>query len=418
MPPFPARRPVYYGWVMLVLAAAAMAGTLPGRTIGLETITEPILADPRLGLTADDLSWLNFWAVVLGAVLCLPVGWLIDRVGVRLVLAGVAAGLGLSALWLTAAADQRTFFLALLLVRGLGQGALSVVALAMVGKWFTRRLGVAMGVFTVLLTFGIIGGYTGLKEAVAASGWRPAWQGLGWVLLAGLAPLGLLLARSTPETIGLPADAPTDPADEARPALDLPWRTALGSSAFWVFTLTAALFNLMLSAITLFAERLLTARGFPAEGKTQAIELMLGVMTFAGLPTNLLGGWLAGRVALGRLMAVGMAALAGALLVFPFVADVGSAAGFGALLGVSGGLVTVVFFAVYGTGYGRTNLGVIQSAAQVVTVLASAVGPVLLTRTERTFGSFDPLFFVAGAVALGLTIASWRTKLPDRGKQP
>ena len=55
---------------------------------------------------------------------------------------------------------------ALVLVRGLGQGALSLVSLAMVGKWFTRRLGVAMGVFTVLLTFGIIGGYLGLKEAV------------------------------------------------------------------------------------------------------------------------------------------------------------------------------------------------------------------------------------------------------------
>jgi MFS family permease len=292
-----------------------------------------------------------------------------------------------------------------------------VVALAMVGKWFTRRLGVAMGVFTVLLTFGIIGGYLGLKEAVAAVGWRPAWQGLGWVLLAGLAPLGVLLARSTPEAVGLPADAPAEPVAEARPALDLPWRAALASPAFWVFTLTAALFNLMLSAITLFAERLLTTRGFPAEGKTQAIELMLGVMTFAGLPANLLGGWLAGRVALGRLMAVGMAALAGALLMFPFVADVSSAAGFGALLGVSGGLVTVVFFAVYGTGYGRANLGVIQSAAQVVTVLASAVGPVLLTGSQRVFGSFDPLFFVAGALALGLGLAAWGTTLP-RGDRP
>jgi MFS family permease len=392
-----------------------MSGTLPGRTIGLETITEPVLADPAYGLTPDDLSQFNFWAVILGAILCLPTGYLIDRLGVRAVSALVAAGLGLSAVWLTRTADRTTFFLALLLIRGLGQGALSVVALAMIGKWFTRRLGLAMGVFSVVLTFGIIGGYYALKESVAATGWRPAWEGLGWVLLLGLAPAGLLLARSTPESVGLPADAPAEAAPN-RPALDLPWQTALRTPAFWVFTLAAALFNLMLSAITLFAGLLLKARGFPDDPTAvrQATEMMLGVMTFVGLPTNLLGGWLAGRVRLGRLMAVGMAFLAAALGVFPFVADAGSATGFGALLGVSGGIVTVVFFAVYGTGYGRSDLGVIQATAQVVTVVSSAVGPVLLTQTELAAGSFDLLFYVTGVLAAGLAVAAWKTELPTR----
>src|SRR5688500_3132758 len=119
--PLPARLPVYYGWLMLVLAAVARAATLPRRPISRERRSEPVVADPAFGLDAAGLSELNSWAVVLGAVLCLPVGWLIDKVGVRLVLAGVAAGLGLSAIWLSAAADQRTLFLALILVRGLGQ---------------------------------------------------------------------------------------------------------------------------------------------------------------------------------------------------------------------------------------------------------------------------------------------------------
>ena len=33
----------YYGWVVLFVAAAAMVGTLPGRTQGLGLITEPLL---------------------------------------------------------------------------------------------------------------------------------------------------------------------------------------------------------------------------------------------------------------------------------------------------------------------------------------------------------------------------------------
>ena len=38
---------VSYGWVMLLLAAAAMVGTLPGRTQGLGLVTEPLIADLR-----------------------------------------------------------------------------------------------------------------------------------------------------------------------------------------------------------------------------------------------------------------------------------------------------------------------------------------------------------------------------------
>ena len=38
---------LYYGWIVLLVAAAAMVGTLPGRTQGLGLITEPLLADLR-----------------------------------------------------------------------------------------------------------------------------------------------------------------------------------------------------------------------------------------------------------------------------------------------------------------------------------------------------------------------------------
>jgi hypothetical protein len=54
-----------------------MTATLPGRTNGLGLITEPLLEDMRL-----DKVWygvLNFWAIILGAVFCLPSGRLLDR---------------------------------------------------------------------------------------------------------------------------------------------------------------------------------------------------------------------------------------------------------------------------------------------------------------------------------------------------
>ena len=53
--------------------------------------------------------------------------------------------------------DEIPLFFCLFLVRGLGQGALSAVSMAMVGKWFSHRIGLAMGVYSVLLGIGFCG---------------------------------------------------------------------------------------------------------------------------------------------------------------------------------------------------------------------------------------------------------------------
>ena len=61
----PRIRAPYYGWVVLLVAAAAMVGTLPGRTQGLGLITEPLLADLDIGRV--DYAQLNLWATLIGA---------------------------------------------------------------------------------------------------------------------------------------------------------------------------------------------------------------------------------------------------------------------------------------------------------------------------------------------------------------
>src|SRR5947209_3383547 len=81
-------------WIHIAVAAMAMVATLPGRTHGLGLITEPLLKD--LGLDRVDFAAVNLWATLLGAAFCLPVGWLLDRLGARLTLTG---GAGWRTLW-------------------------------------------------------------------------------------------------------------------------------------------------------------------------------------------------------------------------------------------------------------------------------------------------------------------------------
>jgi MFS family permease len=368
-------------------------------------IKEAVRADLRIG----DLEFntLNFWAIVLGAIVVLPVGRLIDRFGSRTALVAVAGALGVSVILMSRVSDRTSFFVTLTLVRGLGQGALSVVSIALVGKWFKRRAGPAMGLFTVLLSLGFTVPIFAVSAAVNDLGWRMAWTWVGYSVL-GLVPLGGLLARSSPESCGITPDEDPDPG-QASLAPSVTLRTAVRTPAFWAFTLAASIFNLVFSALTLDNELLLTEHGLDG---SQANGLVLGVLVFSGLPANIVAGWLAHRRPMGKLLAIGMAAFTGSLMMFPAVHSIGMAAGYATLLGISGGIITVIYFAVYGHTYGRGHLGAIQATVQVLSVLASASGPVALAFCRQMTGGTSLFFAVFAAIGLVLTIWVWIVPAP------
>lgn len=394
------------GWINIVIAAAAMTATLPGRTHGLGLITAPLTAE--LGIGEVLFGTLNFWAILIGSALCLPTGWLIDRYGSRAVLTGVALALGMAVLGMSQAGAVWMLFLTLTLVRGLGQGALSVVSMALIGKWFSRGLGMAMGLFAVLLTIGFIASTVAVGAAVQTQGWRGPWAMIGVCLILGLAPLGAWLARNAPSSQPSDADLAVTPT-----VTGLSLASALRTPSFWAFSLATSFFNLAFSAVTLFSANLLAARGFAAETNT----LVLGILAAVGLPSNLLAGWLAERWPLGRLLLVGMLLLAAALAYFPSVTTTTGLILYALALGTSGGIITVIFFAFYGHAFGRRHLGAVQSVGQVLTVVASASGPLLLAWCHAATTSYDLWFQGSAALALFLGTVAWWVGLPAKSSR-
>ena len=75
------RLPFYHGWIILGMAAVAMVATLPGRSVGIGLITEPLLAD--LKLSRLSFGEMNFWATLIGATFNMLCGQALDRFGVR-----------------------------------------------------------------------------------------------------------------------------------------------------------------------------------------------------------------------------------------------------------------------------------------------------------------------------------------------
>src|SRR6185369_7952935 len=120
-------------------------------------ITEPLLVDMRIDRVT--YATINLWATLIGALFCLPCGRLTDRFGSRIVLTTIGLALGFTVLAMSWTTGAFTLCLAITLTRGLGQSALSVVSLALVGKWFARRLNFAMGIFAVLVAMGFIAAF-------------------------------------------------------------------------------------------------------------------------------------------------------------------------------------------------------------------------------------------------------------------
>ncbi|HKB39063.1 MAG TPA: hypothetical protein VKD72_21670, partial [Gemmataceae bacterium] len=54
-----------------------------------------------------------------------------------------------------------------------------------------------------------------------------------------------------------------------------------------------------------------------------------------------------------------------------------------------------------------------QAAVQVMSVFASALGPLLLAFCKEATGSSHPLFFAAAPAALGLAACAWWVRVPS-----
>src|SRR5262245_41450600 len=300
----PLRLPFYYGWVNMFVAALAMVGTLPGRTQGLGLITEPLLASLQMNRVA--YARINLWATLIGALFCIGIGRLIDRFGSRVVLTVVTLALATVVLFMSGVTTVFGAAILITLTRGLGQSALSVVSITIVGKWFVRRLNLAMAIYTVILSVGFMVAFPWIGTIVTIGGWRTAWWTIGIGLLFGLAPLSFLLVRRSPESCALEADGAVANEHTEEKATGFTLRQALLTPSFWVFGISSAIYGLIASGIALFNESILAERGFDASTYYRSLV----IVALTALVGNFLAGWLTSRWKMNRLLAIAMLLLA------------------------------------------------------------------------------------------------------------
>jgi len=390
-------------WVNVVIGALIMVATLPGRTQGLGLITEPLLRD--LSLDRIAYAQINLWATLLGAIVCLPAGRIFDRLGLRATTAFVTVLLSL-AVWelseLQTGSSIAVLFFLVFATRALGQSALSVASITIAGKSFDRNVGVAMGAYSVLLSVFFAAAFTIVGGSVRDNGWREAWGSIGLGLAFFVAPVVLIFTREPAKA------AAANEGGDAGAGANLSLSEALKTPAFWLFGCATSLYGLVSSGLGLFNEAVLAERGFTQQTYVQ----FLAVSSLIALVGQLACGLLTLRWSMQRLVAVALFGYALALGALPLIRTAAQLWIFATFIGLSGGMITVIFFAIWRRAYGTAQLGRIQGAAQMLTVLASAIGPLLFAKCAEVTGSYMPVIWVLAPIVAVLGVTALRVPLP------
>ena len=404
------RTPFFYGWVVLAAGTFGMMMTTPGQTLGVSVFLDPILSD--LGSSRSLVSLLYTIGTLVGSFALPFVGRLIDRRGPRIAVVVVAAGFALACGYMGLVRNLAMLLLGFVLVRGLGQGSLSLVSQHVVNLWFVRRRGLAVGL-TGLGMATATAFFPRLIEAlIAAVGWREAYALLGLLIALTILPVGALLYRSRPEHFGLAPDgARLRPLRAGqRGETDYEPARARRTRTFWLFVagdvMTAAL-----GTGLIFHHYSILAAGGLDRIAAATVFVPFGVVTAAA---NLGTGFLMDRVPPRVLLSAMLLAQVAALL----LASEMSAALlllYGVVLGLMMGMKGGIAGAVYAYYFGRRHLGAIKGGASTLSVAGTAAGPLLFALGHAAAGNYA-LVLRASAVpvmVLALGALALRPFRPD-----
>lgn len=416
------------GWTMVAIAAAGQYMSAPGQSYSVAALKDPMRATLRISETNFSLAYA--FATLISAALVPVFGRLVDRFGARIMLPLIGGGLGVSCLQMSQTTSLAGLCLGFSLVRTLGQGALFLVSIWLVGEWFERRRGLATAVT------GLGGGLSVMTVPVfndmliESYGWQTTWGVLGVAVLFTLVVPGMLLIRDRPEDLGLHPDGADPDASAAREEVRRPeedesasfkpvitpledsWtvHAAIRNPTFWKLLSVPATSGLVgtgliFHQVALFAQHGLTPR--------EALSL-LSVQAMIAMIMSFPAGYATDRIPSRYLLVAAMTMLAASTLLVMTLPFTWMALVYALMLGLHGSVIRSTATVVWINYYGRAHQGAIRGVAWAMMILGSAVGPLPLACSIDVWGSYRPAlcaFLILPALA---GFAVWTAVPPVR----
>ncbi len=416
--------PFFYGYLILLVAIAAQFGSSPGQTYAISVFSPHL--ETGLGLSKSALSAAYMLGTLLAAVPLTLIGPLSDRIGIRATVIGVAAGLVGACLIASQAQGFTSVLLVFLLLRFLGQGAMTLLAGNMVSMWFHRRLGTMNAIMCAgsATAFAIVP--VVLQSYIESAGWRAAFVAQGVVLAALLLPALVLIYRNHPQEVlqhfdgdaaepawqsGGKSHAAAQQSPAALKVVERTLHEAVRNRTFWILAADMC-FWAMIGTGVVFHSQAIFAQFGVTPAQTQA---MFPVFSVSMLVAQLAGGPLADRIPMHYLLSVAFFVLAVGAASIPIAAGVAAVYLFALLFGAGQGLAISVTATMWARYYGREHLGKIRGAVWCLTVAGSGCGPLILGAISDATGSFVVGLWIFTALLIPLApLSLLATPLPGK----
>jgi MFS family permease len=197
-------------WIILAATVPILALVMGQLVNGLSVYFVPL--ETEFGWARGDIALINSLGLGGLAVGSILMGFAADRFGVRRVaLLGVAVT-GIAALAASRASHLWQLYTLFFIAGTLGGGAISAPLMALVGSWFTRRAGLAIGIAAAAQALGQGGMPFSGAFLIEAMGWRGSLATQGMLTLAIGLPLAWFLRAPPPVGSGpaqLSQESPT-----------------------------------------------------------------------------------------------------------------------------------------------------------------------------------------------------------------
>jgi len=405
---------------MLGIAAAAQYLSAPGQSYSVAAFKDPMREG--LGLSETQYSLAYAVATILSGCLLPFVGRLVDRFGARTMLPIIATGLGAGCYYMSTISTLTELYVGFCCVRSLGQGALSLVSVWLVGEWFQNRRGVAtaiagvgggLSVMTIpLLNNWIIENYS----------WQQAWITLSLCVWAVLTLPAIFLVRNRPEDLGmLPDGIAPDELDEnvndendstGSEVSDESWTVAevIRDTTFWKLLAVPSTAGLVGTGLVFHQVKLMEQHGLSPSYAFLLMTIQAGFATLLAFPAGIATDRFPNRF----ILAGAMVALATATALVMSMPVQWMTVVYALIMGLHGSIMRSTANVVWINYYGRANQGAVRGVAWSVMILASAMGPLPLAISTDYFGSYIPALIAFLVMPIVAAFAVWTAHPPKR----
>lgn len=198
------RVPFFYGW--LILAACLLSLGLTYSVMYSFSVFYVALLE-EFGWGRGEAAGVYSVFTIIGGLAAVGAGALSDRFGPGRVIAGGATLLAIGLVLCSRVTALWQLYLSFGILAGVGvsiSGWTSCVT--MVQRWFSARLGLALGIASAGIGVGIMVVVPLIQVLITDFGWRTAYLALAGIVFFGLLPLGLIVLHGRPEDLGQQPD--------------------------------------------------------------------------------------------------------------------------------------------------------------------------------------------------------------------